>query len=407
MKILQVNKFFYVRGGSSRYFFEVSELLKSHGHEVAFFSMQDPQNQKTKWAKYFVSNISFEKVELKRLPAVAARMFYSFEARSKISRLLDEFRPNIAHLHSIYHHISPSIILELKKRKIPIVQTLHDYHLISPSHTLFHNGKICEITKKTRFYKAILHKCVKNSFAASFLEAVEQYLHYLMRIYTKNVDIFISPSQFMADKLIEYGIPEKKIKVLHNFCDYTKFKPHYNPGDYILYFGRLSPEKGIDFLIDVMANLHKIQIKIVGRGLIENELKEQVQRKGLKNVSFLGYKTGEELKELIYKCRVVILPSLSYDIFPTTIMEASASGKPIIGSKTGGIPELIKNGVNGYLFTPGNESNCINKIKKLWTKPDLSNRFGRNAFKYVTSNFNPKKHYNDLMNVYNIAINSK
>src|SRR3989344_3962614 len=177
MKILQINKFFYVRGGTSRYFFEVSSLLKSHGHEIAFFSMLDKHNFKSNWSKYFVSNISFDKIKFYQYPQIILRTLYSIEARKKITLLLDNFKPDIAHIHSIYHQISPSILLELKKRNIPIVQTLHDYHLISPNHTLFHNGRICEITKKRNYWKAIFHRCVKQSYSASFLESVEQYLH--------------------------------------------------------------------------------------------------------------------------------------------------------------------------------------------------------------------------------------
>lgn len=400
MKILQINKFFYIKGGSSRYFFEVSKLLKSHGNEVAFFSMHDPQNQKTEWSKYFVSKISFEKVDVRRLPGILARMFYSFEARRNISRLLDEFKPDIAHLHSIYHHISPSIILELKKRNIPIVQTLHDYHLISPSHTLFHSGRICEITKKTSFWKAIFHKCVKNSYPASFLEVFEQYLHHLMGIYTNNVDLFIAPSRFMADKVIEYGIRKEKIEILHNFCDYNKFKPYYKNGEYILYFGRLSPEKGLDFLIDVMANLPKIQLKIVGSGLIENKLRQMVKKKEMRNIFFLGHKTGEELRELIYKSRFEVLPSLSYDIFPTSIMESFASVKPVIASKIGGIPELVKDGFNGILFTPLNKDECIRKILLLWNNLSLVKKMGLNGRLLIEDSLGPQNHYDRLIKIY-------
>lgn len=400
MKILQVNKFFYVRGGSGKYFFEVSKLLKFHGHKVAFFSMQDPQNQRSVWSKYFVSNISFEKVELKRFPRIFTRMMYSLEARRKISQLLDEFRPDIVHLHSIYHHISPSIIPELKKRKIPIVQTLHDYHLISPSHTLFHNGKICELTQKHKFYKAVCHKCVKNSYPASILEMIEQYLHHITGIYTNNVDLFISPSQFMAEKLIEYGIPKNKIHVLHNFCDYRKFKPHYKPGDYLLYFGRLSPEKGLAFLLDVMYKLPDIKLKIVGKGLQEAELKRKARVLELNNVTFLGYQTGDSLKNLIYNCRFVVLPSLSYDIFPISIMEAYACGKPAVASRTGGIPELVSENDDGYLFEPGNVDECTTKIRKLWSYLNTYKRLGKNSREFVMKEFCPDSHYKKLIEIY-------
>lgn len=406
MKILQINKFFYIRSGASRYFFELSKLLKSHSHDISYFSMQDERNQKSDWSRYFVSNISFEKVEFRNFPRIFTRMFYSFEARRNISKLLDEYQPDIAHIHSIYHQISPSIILELKKRKIPIVQTLHDYHIISPNHTLYHDGKVCEITKKREYYKAIYHKCVKNSYMASLTEVLEQYLHYLSGVYFKNIDTFIAPSNFMTNKLLEYGIPKSKLITLYNFCDYREYEPHFESGENILFFGRLSSEKGLDFLFKVMEELPNIKLMIVGQGSMENDLKYYKKNKRLKNISLLGYKTDKELKTIIYKCKFVILPSVTYDIFPTSIMEAFASGKPVIGSRIGGIPELIKDGFNGFLFNTNDKNDCKEKINKLWKYPKTCYRFGKNARDYLETNLSPENHYKKLLNIYKKVINT-
>lgn len=367
--------------------------------------MLDRRNQKSEWSKYFVSNVSFEKVELKRAPKILTRIFYSFEARRNISDLLDEFKPDIAHLHSIYHHISPSIILELKKRNIPIVQTLHDYHLIAPSHTLFHNGRICEVTKKRKFYKAILHKCVKDSYTASLLEAIEQYLHNFLGIY-KNVDIFIAPSHFMANKLVEYGLPKDKIQILHTFCDYEKYKPRDNSGEYILYFGRLSEEKGLDFLISAVSRMPNMRLKIAGTGLIENTLIQKVKKLGLTNIEFLGNKDEQQLKRLIYGCKFVILPSLCYENFPMSVMEVFSCGKPVLASKIGGIPELVKNGFNGFLFEPGNEKDWKEKIEILWNSRILCSQLGKNARNYAEENFSPAPHYESLFKFYKSIVKS-
>lgn len=404
MKILQINKFFYVRGGASRYFFEVSDLLKSFGHEIAFFSMDDPKNQGSEWSKYFVGDISYERVEMKAALRKVLNMIYSFEARKKISQLLDNFHPDIAHLHSIYHHLSPSIIYELVKRKIPIVQTLHDYHLISPNHTLFHDGKICEITKQRKSYKAILHKCVKGSTLAGIIEAIEQYIHLFLGINNK-VNIFISPSKFHAKKLLEYGIPKEKIDVLHNFCDYRKFKPHYELGKYILYFGRLSPEKGINYLIDAMKLIPKIKLKIVGQGNSKYEKKLKAQAKDLTNIKFIGFKDGYELKEIISNSRFTVLPSVWYEVFGLSILESFASGKPIIASNIGGIPETVKDGFNGFLVKPGDFQDLAEKIKKLWNNPAMCRKLGRNARDFVENNFRSEEHYEKLMGIYKRAIN--
>lgn len=405
MNILQINKFYHIVGGSSRYFFDISKLLEDKGHSLGYFSMKDEKNLLTKWSKYFVRNTSFEKLELNRLPRILTRMFYSIEARRNISELLDHFKPDIAHLHSIYHHLSPSIILELKKKNIPIVQTLHDYHLISPSHTLFHNGRICEITKKTSLWKAIFHKCVKNSYSASFLEVLEQYFHHFMGIYTKNVDIFITPSLFMNNKLVEYGISKDKIQVLNNFCDYRKFTPTYNPGSYILYFGRLSPEKGLIFLLEVMEKLPQIRLNIVGKGLQKAELKEKAKSRGLNNVMFIEHQSGESLRELIYNSRFTITPSECYETFSLASLESFASGKPVVASRIGALPEIVKDKETGFLFEAGNAEDCVNKINKLWNNPILCRKMGRNARGYVEKYFSPEDHYEKMIGIYKKAIN--
>ncbi len=403
MKILQVNKFFYVRGGSSRYFFETSNLLQSYGHEIAYFSMRCPRNEKSEWSKYFVDYILFNDIEPRQYIKVVLKMFYSFEARRKLSKLLDEFKPDIVHLHSIYHHLSPSIIFELKNRNIPIVQTVHDYHLISPNHTLFHDGKICEVTKPNHYYKAIFHKCVKKSYIASLAEALEQYTYYFLNI-NKYVDTFIAPSRFLANKLIEYGIDKNKIQILHSFCDIQNFKPNFNEGIYILYFGRLSPEKGLNYLFKAMKFLPNVPIKIVGIGSMEEELKRMVIDLRLKNVEFLGFQNGEKLKQLISKSKFTILPSVCYEIFPLSVLEAFTSGKPVIGSEIGGIPESVKNGYDGFLFEPGNAEDLAEKISYLWSHPALCREMGRNAREYVEKNFGPEEHYEKLMDIYKMAI---
>src|SRR3989344_6561866 len=170
MKILQINKFYHIHGGTDRYFFEVSKLLKKHNHKVAFFSTEDKKNNKTKWSKFFVENFSFDKTNINNFFRLFPNYIFSLSAYNKINQLLDYFQPDLVHLHSIYHHLTPSILIALKNRNIPIVQTVEDYHLVSPNYNLFHDGGICEITKPNKFHKSAFHKCVKGSYLYSFAE---------------------------------------------------------------------------------------------------------------------------------------------------------------------------------------------------------------------------------------------
>lgn len=407
MRILHANRFYHIAGGVSRYFLEVAELLKSHGHEVAYFSMHDKQNKKSKGSRYFVNNISFEKVEFKNAINIFYRMFYFIEARRNISKLLDNIQPDIAHIHNIYHHISPSILLELKKRNIPIVHTVGDYHLISPHHNnLFHNGKTCEVSKVHRFYNTVIHKCVKNSYFASFAEAIEQYIHYMFGFYRNTIDYYIAPSKFLFNKLAEYQIPKEKIVLLPYFIDNKKYKPNYDIGDYVLYFGRLYPEKGLLLLIEIAKLLPNIKFKIIGKGPEDEKIKRKINEYNLKNIEIVSkFIPDKELKSFISHSRFIILPSISYESFGISILESFASGKPVIASNIGGIPETVKDGFNGFLFEPGNVEDMANKISKLWNNPELCRKLGKNAREYAEKNFGPEEHYEKLMKIYKKAIN--
>jgi glycosyltransferase involved in cell wall biosynthesis len=400
MKILQINKFFYLHGGASRYFFELSNLLKKNGHQVAHFSMHDKRNYPSYWSKYFISHISYSETNLKNAIKIISRIFYSVEARSKISVLLDEFSPDIAHLHSIYHHISPSILLELKRRRIPTVMTVHDFHLIAPNHTLFHNGKICEITKPDKYFKSILHKCVKNSYFASFLDAAEHYFHKILNIYEKNIDAFICPSIFYQNKLIEYGIPKQKLCVINSYYDIKKNNSPTKNGRYILYFGRLSEEKGLQFLLNVMKNIPKINLLIAGQGPLSKILKNRIKIEKINNVKIVGFKYDSQLEKLIRDCKFTILPSLCYENFPLSILESFSYKKPVVASNIGGITEIITNNQNGLLFTAENISDCLTQINKLWLKSNFYNKLCKNIELTSDIKFNQINHYHQLFKLY-------
>ncbi len=404
MKILQINKYFRLVGGAERYFLEVSRLLRRHGHEVAFFSMADRRNDSSVWNKYFVSNVSFENKSLSARLRYAARTLYSFEAKEKIIRLIDNFRPNIVHIHDLSYFISPSILPVIKKRGIPVVQTVPNYHLISPNANLFHDGKICEITKKRSYYKAIFHKCVPDSLSSSFLHVTAKYMHDFLRLYN-NVDNFITPSNFLRNKLIDYGIPKEKILKLPYFNDCLLYKPKYKVGNYILYFGRLSEEKGLDVLIQAMHKLPNILLKIAGSGLDYYPLRNFVDSLNIENVEFVGFQDREKLRLLIANSRFTIFPSVWYEVFGQSIIESYASRRPVIASRIGAIPEIVINGFNGLLFEPGNIDDCSDKINMLWGSISKCKEMGKNARELVEKSYSPISHYKELMQIYKNIIN--
>lgn len=407
MKILLANKFFYLKGGSEVSFFDTANLLEKMGHKAIFFSMQHSQNLSSVYEKYFVSNLDYEFNGFKNRISAASRLLYSFESKKKIERLIREERPDIAHLHNIHHQISPSVLHSLKKFNIPVILTLHDYKMVCPSYSMLCGEKICEACKSARYHNCLLKGCVKDSRIKSLLSTMEMYLHHkILRIYDI-VDLFISPSRFLKDKLEEMGF-RRKIVHLPNFIKLDKFTPEYNWDEKsIVYFGRLSREKGLFDLIEAVKNIKGIRLKIIGEGILEEEIKNKINIEDIDNVILLGYKRGEDLKNEIRKSMFVILPSTCFENNPRCIIEAFALGKPVIGSRIGGIPELVKDNQTGLTFEAGDPEDLRRKIEYLIDRPEKIIEMGRNARSFVEKEFNAEKHYRGLMEIYNQIIKRK
>jgi glycosyltransferase involved in cell wall biosynthesis len=383
MKILLVNKFFYPRGGAENSFFETARLLERNGHSVAFFSMEHPKNNPSAFA--LLHNLR-----------AAGRIHYSFEARKKIEKLIEAERPDIAHLNNISHQISPSIIDSLRKFGIPIVMSLRDYKLTCPVYTLLRDGKLCEECSGGRFYKVFTNRCTK-------VNMTEMYLHHqLMHIYDK-IDEFISPSRFLLEKTLEMGF-KGSINHLPNFVNTAEYTPSYSSeGDSIVYVGRLSEEKGVSTLIESVKDVD-IKLKIIGDGPLMSRLQEEVRASGQNNVFFLGFKSGDELKDEIRNSLFSVIPSEWYENNPRSVLEAFALGKPVVGARIGGIPELVKDNETGFLFTSGSSGDLNCKIKLLLDKKPVLISLGKNARKFVEDGFNPETHYAGLMKIYETAV---
>lgn len=399
MNILQINKFFYLRDGTSRYFINLTELLREKGHKVHIYSMTHPRNFSSSYSDYFVGNVSFDEKNIVNSIKNIPRFFYSFEAKARIKKLLTENKVDLVHIHSIYHHISSSILPEIKKRNIPIIMTAHDYHLIAPNYLLFHDNKICEITKPDQYYKAIFHKCIRNSYVVSFIEVAEKYFNNIVIKEKDFIDVLIVPTHFVKNTFIEYGFPESKIKILPFFTAPNN-KIKIKMGKYILYFGGLYKQKGLDFLLEVLKDLPGIPCLIAGEGPEKANLTEIILINKIENVKLLGYQSQLELNDLIAKSQFTIMPSLWFEGFGFVNLEANSMGKPVIAAEIGSIPEVIKHKINGLLFKPGDISDCREKILYLWNNKSLLSKMGSQAHKMVTSDFNPDNHYLKLMKIY-------
>lgn len=402
MRIVSANKYYYLKGGAERYMFELNALLRAHGHETVPFAMRDGKNEKTPWDEYFVSPVTTDKVTMSLSGLrTAGRVLYSFEAARKFDRLLAAADPDLVHVHNIYHQISPSILPKAKKRGLPVVMTAHDYKLIAPNYSLFHDGAICEHTKKDRFVQAIPNRCVKGSRLAGLLEAVEMVFHKASGLYLRNIDRIITPSAFMMALFEEYGVPAEQLTYVPHFIDLSKWgTPEYQQGEYALYVGRLSEEKGVDVLIKAAAKNPHVPVRIVGTGPEERALKRLAKSLGVKNVWFRGFKSGDELKAEYTHARYVVIPSVWYEVFGLIALEAFASGKPVIATQMGGLSELVLDGETGIAVSAGDVDDLAAQMDALWKDPASAAILGRLARKKAERDHSPEQHYERIMQVY-------
>jgi len=372
MRILEINKFNYLRRGAEKHFLELQELLSGRGHEVAVFAMEHSQNNFSPWQKYFVSYVGYgDNDSLWSKIKGALTRFYSFEAKRKIRKLLKDFRPNIVHIHNIYHQISPSILGEIKKQKIPIVMTVHDSKLVYPHYAPNREGNSI---KDYRFWDFVGKKKFKNSWLKSFLVALEFEINRFFNLYDKYIDLYLTPSEFTKKKLIEGGINPKKISVLPHFSFSQEEgikKDLNNKEKYVLHYGSLSKEKGTDKLIEIFRKLPEIKLYLAGN--IEPDL----QIPELPNVEYLGFCQPKELERLIKNSLIVVSASTLWETFGLVALEAIQNGKPFVGFSGLSFSEIIENNRNGFLVE--NKKEMAEKIKLLAQDEGLRILFGRNA----------------------------
>lgn len=403
MRVLNINKFFFMNGGVERYFFALTKLLEENGHDVIHFSMEDERNYDSKFSRYFVPNIDLRKPGLKLLQKAVRPIWYK-QAQENLERLLDRYQPDIAHIHNLYHQLSPSILPILKKRGIPVVMTLHDYKLICPNYLLFTEGDVCKRCKGHKYYNAILHKCHKDSFAVSTYGAMEMTIHKLMQVYEKNVDVMIAPSKFVRDTFVEFGQSPSQIITIPHFVDPAflakakSVRAYQSRRPYMLYFGRLAEEKGVDKILE-MLYIYKpgIDLKLAGSGPLEEDLKSDIQKKNLENIEFLGHLEADELISYIKGAKLVIMPSRFYEPFGFAALETMALGTPLVVSQSGALAEFIPNEL-GRLF-PRDDlremAKAIEEVKR-WDRKQLE----LEASMLIDKLYLPQKHYQTLLTVY-------
>ena len=403
MRILHVNKFLYRRGGAESYMLDLASRQEASGHEVAFFSTRHPENRSSPFEAFFP-----EYIELNPPPAswserarAAARILYSRSAEVGFTRVLDRFRPDVVHLHNIYHHLSPSVLRPLRPRAVPAVMTLHDFKLACPTHRFMANGRVCEACVPRRFYMASLKRCHEGSLSMSTLNGVELAAHTLFRMYAP-IALLVCPSRFMVEKMTAAHVFPTRLRWIPNFVDASAIEPKGAPGGGVVYAGRLSEEKGVETLVRAAPSV-AAPIDVVGDGPDRVGLERLAERLAARNITFHGHVDREAVHELVRGAAVGVMPSRGYENAPMGILEAFACGVPVVGTAHGGIPELIEAGVNGDLVAPDDEGALARSLSRFTTDPEAAFEQGAAARRRVEEAFSPGEHLERLEGVYREA----
>lgn len=377
-KILLVNKFYHDKGpagGVGRYLVQEEEDLNASGWEVIPFAMADADVRPSPWERFFVNARDYSAPRYGGGAAGdALSLIWNREAARKLDALLTETRPDVAHLHNIYHHLSPSLLPVLKRHGVPVVMTLHDLRLLCPAIHMLRKGQVCEKCKGGHLHQAVLGKCVKNSRGASLLAAVETAHQKWRGLYTKGVQVFLCPSRFYLEKFREWGYPADKLTHLPNFVDLEFWNPQVIPTlaeqDAYIYFGRISREKGLRYVLEAQKlweDGHRagrvaeppLKLLIAGSGPCAGNLKAKAALLKLESLEILGPLPINELRRQLGRARFSVLPSIWYENGPMAALESLAAGIPLVGSARGGIPEMIDEGVTGFVTTPGDPADIL------------------------------------------------
>jgi glycosyltransferase involved in cell wall biosynthesis len=407
MRILYCNKYNYPFSGTEVYLFELMELMRTQGHEVALFSMADPRGEPTPYDQHFVPHIDFKaKSGWWQKARRAGHAIYSTEARRRIRAMIADFRPDVAHVRNIYHHLSPSILWELKAQKVPILYHLNDFKLLCPSYNLVAQGEACEACKGGEYWHAMKVQCYPGRGAQMTL-AAEAYVHRWLGTYHKCVDLFLAPSRFVRDKFVEHGWDGGKFEVLPHFQEIHSVRDSKSLDRPLLYFGRLSAEKGVDDLLRSMQQVPQMRLIVAGDGPQRGELQELAVSLGLSNVEFVGHVGSAERDSLIAGSQFTVLPSHAYETLGKTILESYAEGRAVVASDMGSRRELVYQGETGLLFRTGDVSQLAQAIHSLGSRPDLAEKMGRAGWEKVREGHTPKGHYQKLLGVYEALVEHK
>lgn len=397
--LLNVNNYHYRRGGAEVVSLDQTRLFSERGWDVVPFAMHHPDNEPSPWSRFWVDEIELgSDYTIGQKLVRSSRVVYSRQAKQRLGALLDEVHPDIAHLHNVYHHISPAVLPVLADRGIPTVLTTHDLKLACPAYKMLTHDGICERCKGGRLSNAVRHRCIKGSVVLSSVVYAESRLHRLLDTF-RHVDRFISPSRFYIDTFVSWGHDRSRFVHVPNFVEAGAFTPDPAPGDHVVYFGRLSEEKGLATLVRAAA-ASGVRVELIGTGPEEDALRALVDELAAP-VSFAGYRSGADLHDRVRAARAVVLPSEWYENGPMSALEAFALGKPLVGARIGGITEMVVEGETGWGFDSGSVADLAAVLTEVADTPDAAVvDMGHRCRRWVETDFSAEAHVERLYDVY-------
>ena len=374
MKILIVNKFLYPKGGSETYIFKLGEYFKSHGHDVQYFGMEHEGRIVGNNAEQYTVDMDFHTASITKKLSYPLKTINSGDAKRKMLVVLNDFNPDVVHLNNFNYQLTPSVIVAVKEyekatgKSVKIVYTAHDYQLVCPNHMFYVNNAVCEKCVGGNFMQCTKNKCIHGSTLKSVIGTLEGMYWKNKNVYSL-IDTVICPTEFMKTKLATNPVFNGKLVTMINFIDRPQASAEVKKGNYVLYFGRFDFEKGVE----LFGRLKNTKIICAGSGTLENEINSYP------NVENVGFKTGDELKNLVEGAVCSVYPSIWYENCPFSVMESISLGTPVVASNIGGLPELIEDGKTGYLFEPENVNDFEEKIGKLVNNKALAQEMSQNC----------------------------
>jgi len=324
---------------------------------------------------------------------------YSRSAQHAMQGIIEAIRPDIVHAHNLYPFLSPSVLVACQHANIPTVLTCHSHLMTCPTTWHFCDGEICERCLGGREYWCFLKNCRRNLFE-SVGYALRIAVARKLRLFAKNVTLFITASDFIKQRLVEAGFSKDRIVVVPFAISLAASPADPSSGKYIVYAGRLSPEKGVETLIEAAHLLPQLKFLIAGDGPLKNELEDNAPE----NVTFAGWLNQTQLSDLYQKARLAVVPSTWLEPFGLVVTDAMSNGLPVVASRIAGPSEIVEEGVTGLLFQPGNPADLAEKISNLWAYPNLCRRMGQAGREKAIREYSEDVYYKRLMAVYKKAI---